>query len=143
MTIPANTRQQAQDLLDFIDASPSPWHAVATCEQRLQAAGFARLDETERWTLQAGDKRYVVRGDAAIIAFVVGCKKIDRGHRRRRSSLQRGECASSVARSKLHERIKRVGCEFHSTSKATRIRDSARQQFPKIIVSEWLECEQQ
>ncbi len=72
MTIAANTRQQAQDLLDFIDASPSPWHAVATCEQRLQAAGFARLDETERWTLQAGDKRYVVRGDAAIIAFVVG-----------------------------------------------------------------------
>lgn len=72
MTIPASTRQQAQDLLDFIDASPSPWHAVATCEQRLQAAGFARLDETERWTLQAGDKRYVVRGDAAIIAFVVG-----------------------------------------------------------------------
>jgi len=72
MTIPANTRQQAQDLLDFIDASPSPWHAVATCEQRLQAAGFARLDETERWTLQAGDKRYVVRGGAAIIAFVVG-----------------------------------------------------------------------
>ncbi|MBL8426883.1 MAG: M18 family aminopeptidase [Dechloromonas sp.] len=72
MTIPANTRQQAQDLLEFIDASPSPWHAVATCEQRLQAAGFARLDETERWTLQAGDKRYVVRGDAAIIAFVVG-----------------------------------------------------------------------
>ena len=72
MTIPARTRQQAQDLLDFIDASPSPWHAVATCEQGLQAAGFARLDETERWTLQAGDKRYVVRGGAAIIAFVVG-----------------------------------------------------------------------
>ncbi len=72
MTIPASTRQQAQDLLDFIDASPSPWHAVATCEQGLQAAGFARLDETERWTLQAGDKRYVVRGGAAIIAFVVG-----------------------------------------------------------------------
>ena len=72
MTIPARTRQQAQDLLDFIDASPSPWHAVATCEQGLQAAGFARLDETERWTLQTGDKRYVVRGGAAIIAFVVG-----------------------------------------------------------------------
>ena len=70
--ISQTARNQAQDLLDFIDASPSPWHAVATCEQRLQAAGFARLDETERWTLQAGDKRYVVRGDAAIIAFVVG-----------------------------------------------------------------------
>ena len=37
---------------------PRPWHAVATCEQGLQAAGFARLDETERWTLRAGDKRF-------------------------------------------------------------------------------------
>jgi len=68
----AAQRAPAQDLLDFIDASPSPWHAVATCEERLQAAGFSRLDETERWSLQAGDQRYVVRGGSAIIAFIVG-----------------------------------------------------------------------
>lgn len=72
MTISATARQQAQDLLDFVDASPSPWHAVETCLQQLQAAGFVRLDETERWALKAGDKRYVVRGGASIIAFVVG-----------------------------------------------------------------------
>ncbi|MFN4325074.1 MAG: M18 family aminopeptidase [Azonexus sp.] len=72
MKISDTTRHQADDLLHFIDASPSPWHAVATCEARLQAAGFSRLDETERWSLQAGDQRYVVRGGAAIIAFIVG-----------------------------------------------------------------------
>ncbi|PKO37670.1 MAG: M18 family aminopeptidase [Betaproteobacteria bacterium HGW-Betaproteobacteria-6] len=72
MNIPAATRAQAQDLLDFIDASPSPWHAVQTCETRLTAAGFQALDEAERWTLTAGDRRYVVRGGSSIIAFIVG-----------------------------------------------------------------------
>jgi len=72
MNIPDSTRAQAQDLLDFIDASPSPWHAVQTCEARLAAAGFQPLDEAERWTLTAGDRRYVVRGGSSIIAFIVG-----------------------------------------------------------------------
>ena len=72
MNIPDSTRAQAQDLLDFIDASPSPWHAVQTCETRLTAAGFQPLDEAERWTLTAGDRRYVVRGGSSIIAFIVG-----------------------------------------------------------------------
>ena len=72
MTIPDTCRAQALDLLDFIDASPSPWHAVQTCESRLQAAGFSPLQETERWALQAGGRHYVVRGGSAIIAFIVG-----------------------------------------------------------------------
>ena len=72
MTIPAAAHTLAQDLLDFIDASPSPWHAVQTCESRLQAAGFSALPETERWTLQAGGRHYVVRGGSSIIAFIVG-----------------------------------------------------------------------
>ena len=79
MNIPDTARQQAQDLLDFIDASPSPWHAVSTCEQRLQAAGFSPLQETERWSLRAGDKRYVVRGGSSIIAFIVGNQPLAEG----------------------------------------------------------------
>ena len=62
----------AQDLLDFIDASPSPWHAVASCEARLQAAGFSRLEEVDRWQLVAEGRYYVVRGGSSIIAFIVG-----------------------------------------------------------------------
>jgi len=72
MNIPDANRAQAQDLLDFIDASPSPWHAVQTCEGRLAAAGFSRLEESDRWTLTAGGRHYVVRGGSSIIAFVVG-----------------------------------------------------------------------
>jgi len=72
MNIPDSARRQAQELLAFVDASPSPWHAVQTCEQHLQAAGFTQLPETERWNLQPGGKHYVVRGGSAIIAFIVG-----------------------------------------------------------------------
>ncbi len=62
----------AADLLAFIDASPSPWHAVDTAVARLRAAGFDELDERMRWSLAPGDKRYVVRGGSSLIAFVVG-----------------------------------------------------------------------
>ncbi|HEX5539185.1 MAG TPA: M18 family aminopeptidase [Methylophilaceae bacterium] len=72
MAIADQTRAQAQALLDFIDASPSPWHAVDSVEQRLLQHGFAQLRETERWQLQAGAKYFVSRGGASIIAFVLG-----------------------------------------------------------------------
>jgi len=74
MPITPAVRAQAQDLLDFIDASPSPWHAVLTSETRLLAAGFARLEESERWALMPGGRYYVVRGGSSIIAFIVGEK---------------------------------------------------------------------
>jgi len=64
--------QQAHDLLDFIDASPSPWHAVATTAQRLESHGFIRLEEGERWQLKAAGRYYVVRAGSSIIAFVLG-----------------------------------------------------------------------
>lgn len=68
----AAQRAPAQDLLDFIDASPSPWHAVASCCARLAAAGYQRLAEDERWTLAAGGRYYVTRGDSSLIAFRLG-----------------------------------------------------------------------
>ena len=40
MPITSEDRAHAQVLLNFIDASPSPWHAVHTITQRLQAQGF-------------------------------------------------------------------------------------------------------
>ena len=64
----------ARDLLDFIDASPSPWHAVETCKARLDAAGFSPLSELDRWSLEVGGRYYVERGGASIIAFIIGDK---------------------------------------------------------------------
>jgi aspartyl aminopeptidase len=68
--------QQAQQLLDFIDASPSPSHAVNTIETQLAIFNFIKLDETEKWTLQAGGRYYVVRDDSSIIVFVCGQKPL-------------------------------------------------------------------
>lgn len=62
----------AADLLHYIDASPSPWHAVATTAERLRAAGFSELTETERWSLQRGGKYFVTRAGSSLIAFIVG-----------------------------------------------------------------------
>ena len=77
MNISPETRAQAQDLLHFIDASPSPWHAVHSIEQRLLAQGFAALHEAERWKLETGGRYYVVRGGASIIAFKLGQKPLE------------------------------------------------------------------
>jgi len=72
MRISAEARALAQDLLDFIDASPSPWHAVASVEQRLLKQGFTRLEESQCWQLTAGKSYFVVRGGASVIAFTLG-----------------------------------------------------------------------
>jgi aspartyl aminopeptidase len=53
------------DLLAFIAASPSPYHAVARAAARLEAAGFKPLDEAEAW-VDVGGARYVVRGGALV-----------------------------------------------------------------------------
>jgi len=71
-----NSRQQVQRLLDFIDASPSPWHAVKTIEQQLTPFGFCKLEETAPWTLKAGGRYYVVRDGSSIILFVLGQKPL-------------------------------------------------------------------
>ena len=62
----------AQDLCDYLNASPSPFHAVAETIRRLASAGFTPLDERAEWSLRPGDARYVTRSDASIIAFRVG-----------------------------------------------------------------------
>lgn len=74
--MPLPTRQTALELIDFIDASPSPWHAVASTEQRLLARGFARLEEGQRWRLAADGRYYVTRGGASLIAFVPGSQPL-------------------------------------------------------------------
>ena len=61
-----------RDLLDFIDASMTPYHAVAESIRRVEAAGFSRLDEADEWSLRPEDRRYVVRNDGSIACFVVG-----------------------------------------------------------------------
>ena len=64
----------AADLLTFLDAGVSPFHAVAEMARRLDGAGFTRLDERDRWEVAAGDRCYVVRDGGSIVAFVAGAE---------------------------------------------------------------------
>ena len=65
-------KQAGADLRAFVDASPSPFHAVAEIVRRLSAAGFTALDERERWVLAPGGQHFVVRDGGSVIAFRVG-----------------------------------------------------------------------
>jgi len=76
MSLPAHARKTALELIDFVDASPSPWHAVASAEAQLQAHGYTRLEEGERWQLAAGGRHYTVRGGASLIAFALGSRPL-------------------------------------------------------------------
>ncbi|WP_067586944.1 M18 family aminopeptidase [Endozoicomonas ascidiicola] len=67
-----STEHFNQDLIQFLNDSPTPYHAVATMVQRLQKAGYESLDESETWTLKTGGKYVVTRNDSSIIAFVLG-----------------------------------------------------------------------
>ena len=60
------------DLCDFIDASPSPFHACAEMARRLRAEGFVEFLERDVWTVEAGTAGYVIRDGGTIIAFRVG-----------------------------------------------------------------------
>ncbi|MEH6556472.1 MAG: M18 family aminopeptidase [Oceanicoccus sp.] len=63
-------------LLEFLDASPTPFHAVQQMVQRLSLAGFEILQEADSWTLQAGGRYCVIRNNSSIVAFTVGDKKV-------------------------------------------------------------------
>lgn len=69
-------RELASDLIRFIDASPSPWHAVDSVRRRLDDMQFQCLDESLDWHLQTGGRYYIVRDGSSIIAFVLGEKPL-------------------------------------------------------------------
>jgi aspartyl aminopeptidase len=61
--------RHTDDLLPFLAASPSPYHAVGNAAERLEKAGFRQLKEIEAWDGTAGGK-YVLRGGALIAWYV-------------------------------------------------------------------------
>ncbi|GAA2139581.1 M18 family aminopeptidase [Kitasatospora kazusensis] len=62
-------RTHTDDLIAFLSASPSPFHAVASAAERLEKAGFRRVAETDAWDAAVGG-RYVIRGGALIAWYV-------------------------------------------------------------------------
>ena len=57
--------------LTFAEQSPTAFHAAAHLAEMLRENGYEELKETDPWLVDAGGKYYVVRNDAAVIAFAV------------------------------------------------------------------------
>lgn len=64
----------SQKLLDFIQNSPSCFHAINNIKGQLEKNGFSELKEDAVWKLEEGKKYFVIRNGSAIISFTVPCK---------------------------------------------------------------------
>ncbi|CAA7259665.1 unnamed protein product [Cyclocybe aegerita] len=72
MLYPASP-EAATRFLKFVNASPTPFHAVHNAAARLEQAGFQKIKEKDEWekSVQPGGKYYFTRNQAALVAFTL------------------------------------------------------------------------
>ena len=63
--------KRTENLMAFLDASHSVYHAVDYLERTLKNAGYTCLRERDAWELVPGGKYYLTRGGSALAAFRV------------------------------------------------------------------------
>jgi aspartyl aminopeptidase len=61
--------ESVDQLLDFLQRSPTPYHVVANTRDRLEEAGYTRLQETQAWIDLDPGYYYVTRNDSSLVAF--------------------------------------------------------------------------
>ncbi|KAJ5781057.1 hypothetical protein N7457_006217 [Penicillium paradoxum] len=68
------TKQPALDFLSFVNAAPTPFHAVHEAKELLTKAGFEEIRERDSWasTCQPGGKYYLTRNTTTLVAFAIG-----------------------------------------------------------------------
>lgn len=64
-------RTTTEQLLQFIEESPSPFHVIANLKKQLAEAGFEELREEVLWNPEPGKNYYVIRNGSSIIAFKI------------------------------------------------------------------------
>lgn len=67
----AEHQRKSEEMLKFIEESPSPFHAVENLKNMALQAGFVELKETEDWILVPGSSYLVTRNDSSIAAFQI------------------------------------------------------------------------
>ena len=63
--------KKINSLLDFVQRSPTPWHATDKLVNLLQEKGFKELKPTEEWTSPGAGKYYIVNHHAGIAALTL------------------------------------------------------------------------
>ena len=64
-----NLEQFNQDFFNFLNSSPTPFHAVKNMVNIFEKAGFNRLHENENWDIKAGNNYYCIRDDGSFLGI--------------------------------------------------------------------------
>ena len=99
--------KKISDFIEFLDSSPSCYHATANLEKLVLDAGYTRLYEHEDWTLAPGGKYYMIRGGTTLIAFRLPVNKpvgfmMSASHVDRPTFKVKGEAELRGAYTRLH-----------------------------------------
>ena len=57
------------ELLSFLQASPTPFHATDSMRSALLEQGYEELFEEDNWVIEEGGKYFVTRNESSLIAF--------------------------------------------------------------------------
>ncbi|KAI0082586.1 aspartyl aminopeptidase [Panus rudis PR-1116 ss-1] len=73
MMVRDSGQEAAQRFLNFVNASPTPFHAVRCAAERLESAGFKKIRESDDWEngLQEGGRYYFTRNQSTLLAFTL------------------------------------------------------------------------
>ncbi len=64
-------REISEQLIEFIDKSPTCFHAVQTMSDMLRGEGFTELREDQKWHIEKGGRYFVARNGSSLIAFTI------------------------------------------------------------------------
>ena len=67
------------NLLQFLNSSPTPFHAVQSIKCQLIDSGFLELLESQLWETKQDGKYYVTRGETSIVAWIQGASLPEHG----------------------------------------------------------------
>ena len=70
-------KQLAKELIEFVNESPTAYHATSTVKNILDKSGYKELKEIEKWNINKGEKYYLIKNDSALIAFEIGTGEIE------------------------------------------------------------------
>lgn len=65
-------KEISQELVSFIQKSPTAFHAIENMRKELKENGYEELLEGQRWQVQAGHRYFVTRNNSSIIALNIG-----------------------------------------------------------------------
>lgn len=64
--------QAARELIDFINESPTNFHAILNLKKHLLENGFKQLFSGESWNIERGEKYFVTKNHSSLFAFIPG-----------------------------------------------------------------------